>query len=248
MAPPGEPGRTRKVEPPPGWVRELAPYPAGPMPTNDPPGTPAQWRWTKRRWEVYCTLHHGHTTRETAKICGYSKFTVEALRYTWNKRYGLSINTKAPEEALNNPLYLKPMVHVEEASEQVVIDHHVAGEQARQVVQRFLAQFVDETAESKARLAKLTPAEVKAIQEIGLNAERAAKGDLAPAKGRAAAKEPPARTSAQKAVQGLSAPVVRKGRKGEAAEAAGSTAQGLRSQLLAFRQAMSPADDQEAAS
>lgn len=227
------------------WVPQKAPYPAGPMPLGqDPPEIPAAWRWSKRRWEVYCLLHHGYTSKSAAAELGMFWGTIERYRSVWKKRFDLNITARAPEDCLTDPRYQKPrdVAQVEGAEEISEEEHLTAALMARSVVNNYLKRFTAGTPEATAALAKLSPAEVKAIQEIGMTAERAARGDLAPAKGRTAAKAPDPKTPAQSAMQGLSKPVVRKGRKGEAAESAGGTVSDLRSQLAKFRDAVNSAE------
>ncbi|MDH5291787.1 MAG: helix-turn-helix domain-containing protein, partial [Acidimicrobiia bacterium] len=79
---------------------ELAPYPTGPMPTNDPPSIPASQRWTRKRWQVYVLLHSGYTTKTAAAEVGYHPASVERLRKDWKKRFGINIRATAPEECL----------------------------------------------------------------------------------------------------------------------------------------------------
>lgn len=217
---------------------EAAPYPDPKVMPVDTPDIPVRLRWNAKRWEAYCLLHEGHTTAQTAKKIGVYLDTVTRYRTRWRERYGITITAERIEHVNSDPRYRKPGgtdAVTLMASEE--FDH--LARQSRSVVSVWLGQFEGVSDESRERIQGLSHAEVKAIQDIGLTAQKAsiemarAKADGIVTDGSGASAE---RSAASKAMDSLgrSKP---KGPKGQAAESTGAVVHDLRAQLKMFRDA-----------
>lgn len=223
-------------------AREPLPFPdRGNMPVDGLEVQPS-WRWNAQRWEAYCLLHEGHTTRSAAEKMGLYFDTISNYRRSWKERYGVSITAKSIAQVHSDPRYHRPLPTEPEARAELIgAEHDAVALMARQVVAKWLNQFAGDDAATAARISELSHTEVKAIQEVGLTAQRAAmeaaRAAQEPSGAPAGGSRVPGAASASKATRGLTKPVVRKGQKGAAAEGAGATVLALRGQLDQFRQA-----------
>lgn len=210
---------------------EGMPFPDRDAMPIDPPTVPKRMRWNARRWEAWCLLHEGHTTDSCAATMNLNRDTISNYRMMWKERFGVPITAKSVHEVSLDPRYKRPAGQGTKTDE-VHEEFDEVALSARAVTVKWLAQFLGD--QGSTRVANLTPAEVKAIQDIGLTAQKASL-ELQGATAAPAGAKPT--TPAGKAVQGLSRPPAKRGPRGQAAEEASGVVHDLRAKLTAFRDA-----------
>jgi hypothetical protein len=213
-----------------GVAIEAPPLPSDEMPIS-PHGTPSPW--TPQRWEIWCLLHEGYSSKQVAKQIGCNIDTVSKLRTVWRRRYGMGITPMRAGSRIRDVRYKNPTSSLGRSPEirsiEVIEELDQLALNARQIVQGWFDSLLDPN--KPGRVDNLNPDDIKKIQEIGFNSQKAAMELLSPV-----STEKPKGSSASAAMKGLNGAAPR-GRKGDAAASAGSVASDLRTQLTRFREA-----------
>lgn len=151
---------------------EPMPRPDGLMPNDDPLVVCSPLQWDGRRWQVWCLLHDGKTSKEAAEIAGISYEKVKEWRTLWLIRYGRHIKTTKVSQTKRDQGYKltpetsTPVIRRSAASEEL----DEAGAQVISMIQRYLRMV----GEDQERLLAMSPAEALKLLELGEKAFEAA--------------------------------------------------------------------------